>query len=229
MELAIDTSSEFASIALSQEGRIEAEHTWHSGQNHTVELVPAVTNLLQQMRITIDDISAIFVARGPGSFNGLRVGVSTAKGLAFAGGIPVLGISTLEVEAYAFAYTGLDICPVHNAGRGEIAAALYRKREVWECLIGEHITTVDKLCASLKEKTVLCGEIAPVILDELRKCLGDHALVPDESVRVRRAGCLAELGWQRLNRGEQDDPAVLQPIYLRKPPITQPKNRPIKK
>lgn len=229
MELAIDTSTAVAGIALSHEGTIEAELTWQAGQNHTVELTPAIIHLLEQRHITIGDISAVFVSRGPGSFNGLRVGVSTAKGLAFARGIPLVGLSTLEVEAYAFAFSGYPICPIHNAGRGEIAAALYRYIEEWKCLMEAHITTPDELCSMITEKTVLCGEIAPQVIEQLIGCLGEWAVVPDTAARMRRPGYLSELGWRRLVKGQTDEPALLQPIYLRKPPITQPKKRPVKK
>ena len=82
MELAIDTSTDFASISLSCEGKTIAELTWHSGQNHTVELVPNITHLLNQTKLSPQSLGAIFVAKGPGSFNGLRVGMSTAKGFA---------------------------------------------------------------------------------------------------------------------------------------------------
>ena len=85
MELAIDTATEIASIALSCAGEVQAEMSWHAGQNHTVELIPNLIHLLNQAKIELKGIDAIIVAKGPGSFNGLRVGVGTAKGLAFVG------------------------------------------------------------------------------------------------------------------------------------------------
>ena len=105
MELAIDTSTDFAGIALSSEGDVITELTWHSPQNHTVELVPNIDKMLKQSNITPESLNAVFVAKGPGSFNGLRVAMSTAKGLAFSLNIPLIAISTLEVEAYPFAFT----------------------------------------------------------------------------------------------------------------------------
>jgi len=226
MELAIDTSSNTASIALSHKGGILAELTWQSAQNHTVELMPNLVRLLEQAKIALSSIEAIIVAKGPGSFNGLRVGVSTAKGLAFSLHIPLLGISTLEAEAYPFAYSGLLLCPIHQAGREEIATALYQQNgNEWRCLEEEHLTTVDALCQKIKQETIFCGEIPPNIMDEIRQNLGNQAIIPQASIRLRRAGFLAMLGWQRLNRGEQDDPATLQPLYLRPPHITKPKER----
>src|ERR1035437_5858080 len=110
MLLALDTSTEMAGLALVNDGRLVAEATWYCGQNHTIQLLPQLAALLIKTGTDIKTISAIAVAKGPGSFNGLRVGISSAKGLAFSLGIPLAGISTLEVEAYPFAITGLPVC-----------------------------------------------------------------------------------------------------------------------
>jgi tRNA threonylcarbamoyladenosine biosynthesis protein TsaB len=220
VELAIDTSTDFCSIGLSSEGEPIAEMAWHSGQNHTVELVPNIISLLHQAKESPHSLTIIFVAKGPGSFNGLRVGIGTAKGLAFALDIPLVGISTLEIEAYPFASIGLPICPVHNAGRGEIAAALYQQNDVWRYLTPEHITTVEILCRQTKRKTVFCGEIPPPVIEELKKKLERYAIIPEAAARLRHASYLAALGWQRVSRGQLDDAASLQPLYLRQPPIT---------
>jgi len=226
MELAIDTSSNTPSIALSHKGSILAELTWQSPQNHTVELLPNLVRLLEQAKTVLNSIEAIIVAKGPGSFNGLRVGMSTAKGLAFSLHIPLLGISTLETEAYPFAYTGLPLCPIHQASREEIATALYQQKDnEWRCLEKEHLSTVDALCQQIRQETLFCGEIPPHIVEELRQILGRQALIPQASIRLRRAGFLTMLAWQKLNGGEQDDPATLQPLYLRPPHITKPKGK----
>jgi len=224
MQLAIDTSTDMASIALVQDSEVLAELTWHCGQNHTVELLPRLTYLLNQTGLNLQSASGVIVARGPGSFNGLRVGISTAKGLAFSLGIPVVGVSTLEVAAYQHAETGLPICPIFNAGRGEIATAIYqKKRNKWCQLAAAHITTVDTLCSQITAKTVFCGEFVSFIATQLRKQLGQRAVIPPSAARFRRASFLAELGQQRLKAGDYDNPATLQPLYLRRPPITQPK------
>jgi len=228
MELAIDTSSNIPSIALSHKGEILIELTWQSAQNHTVELTPNLLRLLQQAQIDQSSIEAIFVAKGPGSFNGLRVGISVAKGLAFSLHIPLLGISTLEVEAYPFAYTGLPLCPIHTAGRQEIATALYQqKHKQWHRLEEEHLTTVETLCQQIQQQTIFCGEIPPDIMGELRQNLGEQAIIPQGAVRLRRAGFLAMLAWQKLSTGEHDDLLTLQPLYLRPPHITKPRERKI--
>ena len=223
LQLAIDTSTETASIALVKDSKVLAELTWCCGENHTVELMPNLSYLLSQTGLSLQSVSCVIVATGPGSFNGLRVGVSTAKGLAFALSIPIVGISTLEAQAYQHAETGLPVCAVSNAGRGEIAVGMYqKKRGGWRQLVVEHITTVDMLCSEIRGKTVVCGEYLPA-LEQIKKHLRQKAVMPTPAALVRRAGFLAELGQQRINAGNYDEPATLQPLYLRHPHITTPK------
>jgi len=224
MQIAIDTSTETASLALSQDGEILAEVTWRCGQNHSAQLLPCLSHLLDKGKLSLDSADCVIVARGPGSYNGLRVGISTAKGLAFSLGIPVIGIGTLEVEAYPHAETGLPVCPVFNAGRGEIATAMYRmKRNKWHQLVAEQVTTVDALCSGIMSKTIFCGEYVPVIAPQLKERLGRKAVILSPAASLRRASFLAELGLKRFQVGDCDDPATLQPLYLRAPAITKPR------
>jgi tRNA threonylcarbamoyl adenosine modification protein YeaZ len=224
MILAIDTSTDNASLALVQGDEVLAEANWRCEQNHTVELLPHLARLLDEAKADIGSISAVVVAKGPGSFNGLRVGISTAKGLAFSLGVPIIGISSLEVLAYEHAETGLPICPIFNAGRGEIAAAVYQKNgNKWSQLVAEHITTIDALCSGITAKTIFCGEFAPQVAKELKKKLKEKAVIA--ATNPPRARLLAELGKQRLDASDYDNAATLQPLYLRRPAITQPKHR----
>ena len=222
MEISIDTSNETASIALSDSGYVTAELTWRAGQNHGTELLPNIDHLLDKTDSSM--IKGVIVAIGPGSFNGLRVGLATAKGLALSFNAPLVGISTLEVEAYQHALHSEPICPIFNAGRGEIAAALFANKDgKWQKLMDEHITKIDELCAKLKNKTIFCGQITEEIASQLKGYLGEKAIIAEGVLLLRRAGYLAELGAKRLANGEEDNPATLQPLYLRKPAITMKK------
>ena len=222
MELAIDTSTDTASIALSTSGTAQSEMSWTAGQNHTVELMPNIIHLLNQAKIEIGQVKAIIVAIGPGSFNGLRVGVGTAKGLAFALEIPLVGIGTLEVEAYPYTATTLPICPVQPAGRGEIATATFQQvDDGWRKLAEEHISTIDELAKQIDTTAIFCGRFPEESAMRLRELLGEKAIVYNKT--MRRAGFLAELGWRRLESGDSDEPATLQPLYLRHPAITKPR------
>lgn len=224
MQLAIDTSTNTASLALVRDSEILTELTWRCGQNHSTTLLPNLASLLRQTGLGIKSLNAIIVAQGPGSFNGLRVGISVAKGLAFSLGVPIVGINTLEIEAFQHAETGLPVCPILNAGRGEVATAIYqRKADKWQQRLGEQITTIAALCHRIETKTVFCGELTIDIFDQLRKQLKQKAVIAAPAARLRRAGFLAELGLRQIKAGNFDDPATLYPIYLRRPHITKPR------
>jgi tRNA threonylcarbamoyl adenosine modification protein YeaZ len=223
MIVAIDSSTNIASLALAQD-KVLAQVSWRCGQNHSVELLPRLTQLLKEAKVSLKDTSVVIVAKGPGSFNGLRVGLSTAKGLAFSLGVPIIGISSLEAEAYGHAQSNLPICPVFNAGRGEIAVALYQKTSNgWNRLAPEHITTVEALADEIKEKTLFCGEYVNNIARQLKKVLKEKAVIAAD--QMRSAVSLIELAKARIASGDYDDPATLQPTYLRRPAITKPKRR----
>lgn len=225
MILAIDTSSETAGLALLDKQQLIAEMAWRCGQNHTIQLLPQVHNILKSTNYNLSDITCVVVAKGPGSFNGLRVGISTAKGLSFGLGVPIIGISTLEATAYQHIEVGLPVCAISGAGRSEIAAAVYQeKRGKWHQVTAEHITTLDILLGEIQTKTLFCGEYVAQVAEVITEKLGAKAVIPPNIALTRRAGFLAELGAVKLKAGELDNPATLQPLYLRKPPITERKH-----
>ena len=225
MQLAIDTSTDTAGLALVADGELLFEITWHCGRNHTRQLMPNLAHLLHQTGVATSALTAIVVALGPGSFNGLRVGVSAAKGLAFALDVPIVGVGSLEAAAYQYAATGLPVAAVFGAGRGEIATATYRlRRGRWVRLAEERLTTASKLAAETTEKTLFCSDAASVAV-ELKERLGANAVLPSPTTGLRRAAFLAELGLKRLQAGDVDAAATLQPVYLRRPSITTAKHR----
>ena len=226
MFISIDTSTDTASLALVQDDGVLAELTWRCVQSHTIQLLPNLEHLLKQASSNLKAAEGIIVARGPGSYNGLRVGISTAKGLAFSLDIPIVGISTLEAEAYQHAETGLPVCPIFNAGREEIATAIYQKRDdKWSQIAEERLTTVDALCSEITAKTLFCGDFVPVIAEKLREKLQQKALIVSPASGLRRGAFLAELGLKRFKAGDYDDAATLQPFYFRGPSITRPKHK----
>ena len=230
MELSIDTATDTASVTISREGKPIAEISWYAGQNHTVNLMPNALHLFKLTGEEINKIDAVFVSTGPGSFNGLRAGLSAAKGLALSLNIRLIGIGTLEVEAYPYSDIGLPICVIQNARRGEIATATYCMSNTgWHKIIEEHITTLDALCNTIDSKTVICGQFSSFPANQpdpaqiIAERLGDLAIIRE--IMLRRAGYLAELGWRRLELGESDNVATLQPLYLRRPSITKPREK----
>lgn len=221
MELSIDTSTRYASVGLSQEGKTLAEYSWFSKQNHSVELLPAVEHLFKTTGTALQDMACVFVAIGPGGFSALRVGLSTAKGMGLALGIPLVALNTLEIEAYPFQGLGMPVCPLLDMGRGEMAVALYAGEEGrWGKLWEEQIVTPEELCSRIREPTLFCGEGAFSWTSVLKEGLGEKAVVAEQSSPTRRAGTLAQMGYPRFRRGERDDISTLEPMYLRRPSIT---------
>lgn len=215
MELSIDTASDWASVALSSEGRLVAEMTWRCHRQHSTQLMPTVRDLLSHLSVDKSALTAVFVCTGPGGYAGLRVGVSTAKGLAFALGIPIVGVGRLEVEAFPHADCGRPVCALHRAGRGEVAWAVYQgPRARWRELAAPLISSPDVALAQAPSGTLFVGE-EDDNLDDLLLAPGGTGVAPTR----RRAGFLAELAWRRLLAGRVDDARTLVPLYLREPAI----------
>ncbi len=224
MQLAIDTSTDTASLALADNGKILAGVSWCCNRNHTIELLPRLEELLKQNNLDLKSLDAVMVAIGPGSYNGLRVGISTAKGLALGLDIPIIGLSTLEGIAYQHTDTGLPICPLLDVRRDEIAAALFQKQNGrWLRLKEEHITTLETLYSQIKDKTIFCGDYISHVENKLRSGLGTKAVIATQATSSGLAPLLISLGLIRFKAGVFDPPASLQPLYLRQPAITRPR------
>ncbi|MCL4459748.1 MAG: tRNA (adenosine(37)-N6)-threonylcarbamoyltransferase complex dimerization subunit type 1 TsaB [Chloroflexi bacterium] len=223
MLLAIDTSTRLASIALYHDG-VRAECTWWVDQSCTRRLLPQVQQMLTQDGSASLQLSGLAVAIGPGSFTGLRAGLSTAKGLAFALSIPIVGVSTLESTAYQYAQPGLLIRPLLEAGRGEVYTALYKAEgNDWKQVEKPELTILSTVYQRTQRPTLICGEISLQLIGEIKARLGTLAIIPRAAALLRRAGYLAELGWKRIQDNQIDDPATLEPLYLRQPAVTRPK------
>lgn len=218
MLLAIDTATRMAGLALYDPaaGRVLGEETWYSNDNHSVELMPRVARLMSTQRLAPTRLTGLAVSLGPGSFTGLRTGLSTAKGLALALKVPVVGIPTLEVTARPHMAQRLPIWAILQAGRGRICAAHYlRQRGHWRRQGSYLLTTVDALDKQVENKAALfCGEIDAREAELIRQHMGEEAVVITPAASPRRAAYLAEIAWERLARGDHDDPITISPIYL---------------
>lgn len=221
MLLAIDTATRFASIALAESDNILAECTWQTNDNHSVELMPRVAEMIAQQGADMSRLEATAVALGPGSFTGLRIGLSIAKGLAFSLGIPIVGIPTLDVLPFAVREMSLPTWSVIQAGRGRLSFAEYGYANGSWSRQGEiEVGSVADLIARIHGFARICGELTPIEAGAVRSRLGDAVVFTSPAFNVRRASYLAELARQRLRRGEQDDVVTLTPIYLHGPATT---------
>lgn len=222
MLLAIDTATHMAGLALYDQarGRVLGEESWYSVNNHSVELMPRLNRLMKQQRVTSADLAGLAVTLGPGSFTGLRIGLGLAKGVALACGVPLVGIPTLDVVARPHTAQKLPIWAIIQAGRGRICAAHYlRQKGRWRRRGDYQLTTLETLCEQMAEPALVCGELDTHDAEHLRKRLGTETVIATPAASLRRAAYLSELGWERLCKGDSDDPATLSPIYLHHPEI----------
>jgi tRNA threonylcarbamoyladenosine biosynthesis protein TsaB len=214
MLLAVDTSTAQIGLALFDGVQVSAEVLWRSQHHHTVELAPAVADILLRTGLTIADMEALGVALGPGSFTSLRVGLSFIKGLALARHLPVIGIPTLDIVAAGLEVQDLPLVAVLQAGRGRLAASWYSATpEGWQADGSPQVTTADDLAESINKPTIVSGELSADERQRLaRKRVNVQLVSPVAG--VRRPALLAGLAWERWQAGAIDEPASLAPIYL---------------
>jgi len=220
MLLAIDTATQVMSLALHDEFSLRAEQTWYTSNNHTAELAPAIRTLLGHSGLAMSDLTALAVSIGPGSYTGLRIGVSLAKGMASALKLPLVGVTTLDtLAAGQFYYQGNALIVVIEAGRGRVIAATYR----WSK--GRWINRGDP--QTMDWKTLFNSVDGPAYLTGDINAEGQTALayaqekeIPVKLVpsahRLRRAGFLAQEALMRLAESKEDfEPSKLIPLYVR--------------
>ena len=222
MELSIDTASDLASVALSREGRLEAAITWQCRRAQSVELLPTIDRLLRQAGAAKQDLTAAFVCLGPGGYTGLRAGVATAQGLAFALGLATAGVSRLELDAAVLYASDRPIVPLHSAGRGEMAWAVYESTdEGLRELRSPALSLPEALVEQAPPDALFCGEVTPEVAELIALQLPSAKIAPPHE--KGRAVDLARIGFQRLAAGKGVEPALLRPLYLREPVIGPPR------
>ena len=219
MLLAIDTATNAPSIALFTAQGILGEMTWQTREHHTRSLMPEITRLLARLDTHSRQVQAIAVATGPGSFTGLRIGLSAAKGLAYSLNAALLGVPTLDVTASACALQPLPVCAIMRAGRERYAAAMYQRiagtpARAGDYLFGSAETLAPQITAAARGPFVLNGELDEAVITQLRVHAGERMVIASRAFQLRRAGYLAELAWQRWQAGEHDTIESLAPYYI---------------
>jgi tRNA threonylcarbamoyladenosine biosynthesis protein TsaB len=211
--LAVDTSTERAGIAL-YDGDVRAEAVWHAGRDHGRHLMPAIQETMNRLGCRPGDLTAVAAARGPGSYTGLRVGLSVVQGLSVALGVPAYGIGSLAVLAAGVPPLGLPVRAVLAAGRGRFATALFQPARGRYLQAGEVMgVTLDSLLRLMAERCAIVGDLDAESRARLA-ALGDHVWVASPALSVRRPAVLAELAWERLRQGHPPGPDAGEPIYL---------------
>jgi tRNA threonylcarbamoyladenosine biosynthesis protein TsaB len=214
--LGIDTATRHASIGLCEDNEILIERTDKATRSHATSTLPLIEAVLGEARIGIGDVDAIAVSSGPGSFSGLRIGLSVAKGLACATGARLVGISTLEALAHVARHRTGTVCPLLDARKGELYAACFDvSPDAVHRRWNDTVTTAEALVTRLPIPCVIVGDAEAAYGSFLRSRLksGIEFLCFDEY--GPRGGVVAKLGAEAVRAGQAVDPIQLEPVYIR--------------
>jgi tRNA threonylcarbamoyladenosine biosynthesis protein TsaB len=213
--LAIDTSNFALGIALAEETSVVGEYITNINKNHSLRVMPAIQSLLKDCDIKPSELEKIVVARGPGSYTGVRIGVTIAKTLAWTLGIPLTGVSSLEVVAANSRYFKGYVSPLFDARRGQIYTGLYEYKEnSLQTVIGDTNVLASDWAARIKEYSLpvlFVGTDVNLHKETLQGILGDLAFFSPLALNNPRPGELALLGMHR----EEEDIHSFVPNYVR--------------
>lgn len=219
--LSVDTSSNVASVAICDDEKLVCEIIVNNKKTHSQTLMPMIDSALKQSGLEISDIDLLVSANGPGSFTGLRIGVSAVKGLAHAAGIPVVGVSTLEAMAYNLPFCEYIISPIMDARRQQVYNAVYEWQNGELLKIKEpRALSLDELIEELiklDKKVVFLGDGVDVHKAYIQEKMADKAVFAPVCANEQRASGLAVAAKKLYDEGKAVSFYELAPIYLRKP------------
>jgi tRNA threonylcarbamoyladenosine biosynthesis protein TsaB len=215
--LAVDTATNGCSVALTDGENLLAEINLVNTQTHSRHLVGMIAEACRLAGLAVSEMDAYAVVKGPGSFTGLRIGVSTVKGLAEAAGRPIVGISALRTLAEQAAAATLLVCPLIDARRGEVYFSTYRIAD--GVLVERHLEGVmrpEHALHSIDAPCTFVGNGAILYRSLIRDNVGAGAYFSDPSANHIRSSTVARLAWKRLKNGDSDEVSHLVPDYVRK-------------
>ncbi|MGC2064183.1 MAG: tRNA (adenosine(37)-N6)-threonylcarbamoyltransferase complex dimerization subunit type 1 TsaB [Thermodesulfovibrionales bacterium] len=216
--LAIETSTMLGGIAIADDRRgLIAEARLNVKTTHSERLMTVIGQVVEQSGLLLGEIDIFAVASGPGSFTGLRIGLSTAKGLAYATERPIVTVPTLEAFAWNLPFSRYPVCIMLDARRGEVYTALFRwEGEQFIREIGETSVKPEEMLARLQGTVLFAGEGAIVYRDRIIAARGSRAVFAPADKMVPSPASLAMRGLSRAAAGEFTDPFGAIPLYIRK-------------
>lgn len=217
--LALDTATLVSSVAIVTPGALVAELTIQTKLTHSELLMPHISQLLAAARVRKSELSAVAVSIGPGSFTGLRIGLASAKALAYALNIPLVGVSTLAALAYNCPLPQVYLAPVLDAQKGNVYTSLYcwqqGKMSEYRPAAVKPFTELLGQLRALGAPAVVMGEAAVMHQEQLKQAGPDIILAPPHLI-MPRAASVGLLGCKMLSDGISHDVMTLEPLYIRR-------------
>ena len=214
--LGVDTATRSCSVAVLIDDKPAAEMATVSERTHSVRLMPMIREALAQAGLELKDIDGFAVTVGPGSFTGLRIGISTVKGLAFATARPCAGISTLEALAYPCLPCPHPVCTLMDARKGEVYAAFFRGCGARPQRIGaEQIAAPEAILHAIASPHLFVGDAVEIYKDRIRAIVGASAILAPRELHFPRASIVARLARDPLAAAARGGPSRLVPRYIR--------------
>ena len=214
--IGVDTAAKGCSVAIVENESLLSEVTKVSSHTHAIHLMGMIHEALDMSGVGLDDLDGFAVTHGPGSFTGLRIGISTVKGLASALGKPAVGVSSLQILAMQLVPCSCLICPVLDARKNEVYFSKYRYEH--DVIIQEtdtQVMTPDKAVSGIKEPCIFVGDGAVLYKDKIEQIVGEFATFSPSFYSVIKASTVAALGIEKLKRKKNHDAGSLLPYYLR--------------
>ena len=216
--LGFDTATMTQSVALIDDDNLISVYSLRCLLSHSQRLLTSIHWVLARAGFALEDLSALAVTVGPGSFTGLRIGLSTAKGLSFASGKPIVGVPTLDALASGVNTTSYLICPLLDARKKQVYTALYQYSAdgALKKLTPDMALAPQELCRSIRDPVIFLGDGVERYGSFLGETLGELAhFVPVEAC-APSALAVAAQGLKRMKAGQIDDPMTLTPLYIRR-------------
>jgi tRNA threonylcarbamoyladenosine biosynthesis protein TsaB len=228
--VALGSSGTVATVAVVQDETVIAEYSMNYKKTHSETLLPMLDEIKRNASIELEDIDAVAVCAGPGSFTGLRIGAATAKGLALALDKPIVPVPTCEGLAYnMWGFDGI-ICPIVDARRGQVYTGIYRMKEetdegvtfsdyTLERLMDQDAMDIHELMEKLEaynERVCFLGDGVPVFKEEIKACMKSQVTFAPPQLSHERAASIAALAERYMAEGKAVPSDDFAPVYLRK-------------
>ncbi|HID95818.1 MAG TPA: tRNA (adenosine(37)-N6)-threonylcarbamoyltransferase complex dimerization subunit type 1 TsaB [Candidatus Latescibacteria bacterium] len=218
--LGIETTTMTGSVAVVTDSVVAASYLWNVRSVHSERLMVAIERVLSDASIELGGLDGVAVSIGPGSFTGLRIGLSTAKGLCLAAELSLVPVPTLDALASRLLFCTHQVCPMLDARKKQVYACLYDVQNGETRRLSEPVAISPvALLKGISRTTVFLGNGASLYREQIVKALGERASFAPAELNHPDAATVARLGISRLQRGEKVDPESLEPMYLRGPDV----------